>query len=296
MKRDAKQDMSRTRRCLGLIAVVAVGWAHTQSIAFAQVDFSTVVDLTNDVRMSGCAGRAGVGQPLSREPKLAATAEQIAGGMELERALAASDYRARSASVLEIEAHSGIGAVERFLQERFCETVTDPSLEHIGTASRGHTVWIVLAAPLVFPDEIDRATVRDRVLDLTNQARARARRCGRERFEPAPPLQAAAALDEAASVQAEYMANRGELSHIGPNGSNVQQRVTHAGYLWRAVAENIAEGQPDAYVVVRDWLDSPEHCANLMDPRYTQMGSAFAIREQGVGQSYWVQVFATPRQ
>ena len=55
----------------------------------------------------------------------------------------------------------------------------------------------------------------------------------------------------------------------------------------RAAGENLAFNQESAAEVVRGWLASPHHCANLMDPRFRELGLAFVVsrdREQSV---YW---------
>jgi uncharacterized protein YkwD len=133
------------------------------------------------------------------------------------------------------------------------------------------------------------------VLELVNEARAQRRRCGWKRFDAVPPLALSAALDRAALAHAQDMAERQVLSHAGRDGSTPGERATRSGYRWRAVGENIASGQATAEQVVADWLKSAHHCANLMDPDYSEMGAAFAIGSQGEARVYWSQMFAAPR-
>ena len=47
--------------------------------------------------------------------------------------------------------------------------------------------------------------------------------------------------------------------------------------------------------VVAGWLGSPEHCANLMDPLYRQMGVAFAVNRHDQRGVDWAMEFGTPR-
>jgi len=47
-------------------------------------------------------------------------------------------------------------------------------------------------------------------------------------------------------------------------------------YQEKLVGENIAYGPKTADEVVQGWLDSPGHCANIMDPRFAEMGIAYA--------------------
>jgi uncharacterized protein YkwD len=50
-----------------------------------------------------------------------------------------------------------------------------------------------------------------------------------------------------------------------------------------------------ADIVVAGWLQSPEHCANLMDPAFRQMGVAYAVNPHNQAGVYWALEFATPR-
>jgi len=143
------------------------------------------------------------------------------------------------------------------------------------------------------PDR-DFEAVRVRVLTLVNEARAVARRCGWKRFEAAPPLARSEALDRAALVHARDMASRGRMEHAGGDGSSSGERATRAGYRWRTVGENVAVGQPTPELAVESWLESSRHCANAMDPDFTEMGSGFAADPGNASRIYWAQVFGTP--
>ena len=73
-------------------------------------------------------------------------------------------------------------------------------------------------------------------------------------------------------------------------------RATAAGYRWVRVGENIASGQRTVEDAVASWLDSPGHCANIMNPAFTEMGAAYAINPQSRNRTaYWTQVFGAPR-
>ena len=130
-----------------------------------------------------------------------------------------------------------------------------------------------------------------RVLELVNAARAEPRRCGWKRFGAASPLAHSSVLERIAFAHAADMAARGRMEHAGADGSTSAERATRAGYRWLRIAENVAAGQPTPDAAVASWLESAGHCANLMDPAYTEMGAGFAAGEGG---PYWAQVFGTP--
>ena len=138
------------------------------------------------------------------------------------------------------------------------------------------------------------ASVRARVVALINAARASGRRCGSERFAPAPPLVVSGALDDAAADHARDMVRRKFFEHRGSDGSQPKDRVRRAGYLSRLTGENIALGPESAEEVVAGWLASPGHCENIMEPAFRDTGVGVAIGRKR-GQIYWVQTFGAPR-
>ena len=157
-------------------------------------------------------------------------------------------------------------------------------------------VLLSSAAPAAdaFVSRDSNATVRARVVELVNAARSHGRKCGRERYPAAPPLGVSRDLNDAAADHARDMARRKYFEHRGRDGSQPKDRVLRAGYKSRLTGENIALGPESAEEVVAGWLDSPGHCANIMDARFQEIGVGVATG-RGRGQIYWVQNFGTPR-
>lgn len=157
---------------------------------------------------------------------------------------------------------------------------------------------LLVLIPLADPAAADMSaaappsTLQWRVLDLVNQSRAAGRRCGREHFPAAPALAPSQALYSAAAAHARDMARRGYFEHRAPDGSEPKDRVRRAGYRPRLTGENIAYGPETAEEVVAGWLASAGHCANIMDPRFRDMGVAVAQGRKR-GQFYWVQDLGT---
>jgi uncharacterized protein YkwD len=246
-------------------------------------------DTVTAIRARGCDGRPAVTPPLRRDGRLDRAAAAIAAGGELKDALRSAGYRAAQAAVL--EASGNAAAIERVLAGKGCSDILGAAYRDIGLAQGAGRSFVLLAAPLEAPAASDARNAAARVLSLVNEARRGQRRCGLRRFGPAPALTASAALERAASAHAEDMAQRGVMGHAGGDGSTPAERATRAGYSWRTVGENVAAGQSTPEQVVAEWLDSPRHCANVMDADYSEMGVAFAVSARGV---YWAQVFAAP--
>jgi uncharacterized protein YkwD len=58
----------------------------------------------------------------------------------------------------------------------------------------------------------------------------------------------------------------------------------------RSVAENIAMGQPSSLDVVRSWMNSSGHRANILNPNHRHIGVSAYRTESGT--IYWVQQFS----
>ena len=155
-------------------------------------------------------------------------------------------------------------------------------------------MWLALAEPFRPPAPHDQGEVSRRVLELTNQARARARRCGPTPFAAVAPLMLNARLSHVAQRYAQDMAAFGYMDHTGHDGSSPAARITRSGYRWREVGENLASGIMTPEEVVAGWLTSPDHCANLMDPLFREMGVAFAVNSHRDAGVYWAMEFGTP--
>ncbi|MCW2813396.1 MAG: hypothetical protein JWN84_851 [Nocardioides sp.] len=159
-------------------------------------------------------------------------------------------------------------------------------------ATRG---WAVAVKPRLQLPTVDLAPLLRQVLNLVNVARAVPRTCGDVRFDAARPLTIEAHLTRAADDFAELMATRDFFSHSSPDGSDPGDRITAAGYQWRAYGENIAAGYSEAGAVVQGWIESPGHCKNLMNPGFRHVGLGHAYDAGSRYGSYWVQDFGIPR-
>jgi uncharacterized protein YkwD len=84
------------------------------------------------------------------------------------------------------------------------------------------------------------------------------------------PLQADARLERAARAHSKRMLRTGNFSHGAFNA-----RIRRSGVRAKRVGENLAWGQGGlgaARTIVRMWLASPEHRANLLHPGYRIVG------------------------
>jgi uncharacterized protein YkwD len=102
----------------------------------------------------------------------------------------------------------------------------------------------------------------------------------RERHGVAP-LSYSEELRRSASAHSESMVRGRYFSHYGPGGSTPLSRIARTGYLASAssfrLAENIADGIGrrfgSPFAIVRDWMHSPEHRRNILDPALREFGA-----------------------
>lgn len=130
-----------------------------------------------------------------------------------------------------------------------------------------------------------------RVFTLTNAARAQGRSCGSTFYAAAPALAYNSLLERAAQGHAADMASKNYFSHTSLDGRTFSQRITAAGYSWRTAGENIAAGYATPEAVVQGWLQSPGHCANIMNPAFKEIGVGYGTSAASTYRHYWVQNF-----
>jgi uncharacterized protein YkwD len=119
----------------------------------------------------------------------------------------------------------------------------------------------------------------DEVATLTNRERAKAG-CGALRVD--------ARLHAAARGHSEDMARHNTMSHTGSDGSSPWDRAERAGYT-QPMAENVAAGYRTAADVVRGWMNSDGHRANILNCEAKAIGVGLAYSKDGT--PYWTQLF-----
>jgi uncharacterized protein YkwD len=132
------------------------------------------------------------------------------------------------------------------------------------------------------------------MLTQVNNARSQPRDCGSESYPATAALGWHCTLEDVAFAHSQDMGDYNFFSHTGSDGLMVGDRVTNAGYDWSSVGENIAAGYQTIDSVMAAWLESPGHCANIMEPGYSELGAANYAVEGSDYPIYWTQVFARP--
>jgi hypothetical protein len=101
-------------------------------------------------------------------------------------------------------------------------------------------------------------------------------------------------LDQAAALKAQDMVAKGYFAHQSPQGATPWFWFGQAGYTYTYAGENLAVGFIDSPEVFNAWLNSPSHKANMVNPHYTEVGTAVLSGFEG-NSVVVVQLFGSPK-
>lgn len=187
---------------------------------------------------------------------------------------------------------TGVAGPLQHLFNQFC-TPTKPTPGTPPTTQPGHTPSLSpdtpdFAPPTQVPDHdngqkpddetnASQDTIVAQVLSLVNAERAKAN---------LSPLTLDPTVQRAAQLRAQEIVR--SFSHTRPNGSSFSSALTEAGAAYRGAGENIAYGQSTPQEVMRAWMNSPGHRANILSKNFTTIGIGYTLIN---GTPYWAQLF-----
>jgi uncharacterized protein YkwD len=145
------------------------------------------------------------------------------------------------------------------------------------------------------------------ILKAINKARSESRDChdGKGIVGPSEPLIWNTQLYLSAYEHSNDLAQSNTFSHygsgtdsditakeLGISKSFFYQRIENNGYVdYKVLGENIAGGQKSIDEVMKAWLNSPKHCANIMNNEFKEIGVAIVVEEGSEYGIYWTQNF-----
>lgn len=228
--------------------------------------------------------------PLTADPRLVLASNRFG---DLQQALTSTGYPMVSVQAITLSGPRDAQSAMKAVQESFCKVVLDPQFVDIGV-NREQREWrIVLARPLLASRLGDSQVEGQKVLALINAARTQPRQCGTQAFSAASPLTLNATLASTAEAHSRDMANNNYFDHKDRDGGTPGDRAELAGYPGQQIGENIAAGQDTPNKVVEGWLASPGHCANIMNPQFSELGAGYAVDPKSDAGIYWTAVFGT---
>ena len=117
------------------------------------------------------------------------------------------------------------------------------------------------------------------VVSLVNQERHKA---------GLKPLTMHTNLTKMAKEKTEDMYNHNYFSHTSPIFGSPFDMMDRYQISFEYAGENLAKGQQTPAEVVKDWMNSPGHKANILNPHYTLIGV-------GYYNGYWSEEFIGKR-
>jgi uncharacterized protein YkwD len=124
--------------------------------------------------------------------------------------------------------------------------------------------------------------LEDLVFELTNQAR---------QAKGLPPLIQDADLTQVARAFSDDMMVRRFFDHTTPDGVTFDERLAEryphrvrimGENIWYASGYNIGKLQQVAKEIVDDWMRSPGHRENILDPKFTHLGVGVSARHRTI--------------
>lgn len=148
--------------------------------------------------------------------------------------------------------------------------------------NNGKKYWVMIYITSrnndIVKKELNIQKERERVVQLCNEARKQNNVQNALKLDPK--------LSEAAQKRAEELIKL--FSHTRPNSTAFSTVLKEYSISYKTAGENIANGQFDADDVMKSWLNSPGHRANILNKKFGKIG--VGVFEYN-GRLYWVQIF-----
>lgn len=123
----------------------------------------------------------------------------------------------------------------------------------------------------------EQANVEQEVVRLVNVERAKA---------GLPALKSDWELARVAEHKSMDMRDKNYFSHTSPTYGSPFDMMKSYGIKYKAAGENIAKGQKSAAEVVKAWMNSAGHKANILSKDFTHIGVGYVADGH-----YWTQMF-----
>lgn len=95
------------------------------------------------------------------------------------------------------------------------------------------------------------------------------------------------AISNVARIKSKDMSDNNYFAHQSPTYGSAGNMLTQFGIKWSAWGENIAAGQKTPEEVVKAWMNSEGHRANILSPNFSKIGVGYVNN----GRPNWTQMF-----
>ncbi len=126
--------------------------------------------------------------------------------------------------------------------------------------------------------DISKGYIAEQMLKQVNEVRAKA---------GSPPLVLNYTMNDMASERAEEITTF--FSHTRPDGTDCWTIGEEYGINF--YGENIAAGNSTVEATMNQWINSPGHYENMINPSFTELGVGYNKDLNAYYRHYWVQIF-----
>ncbi len=126
----------------------------------------------------------------------------------------------------------------------------------------------------------DYSAFQKKVVELVNKERAKA---------GLKALKMNTQLSKVATLKSQDMAKNNYFDHNSPTYGSPFDMMKRFGITYRTAGENIAMGQTSPEQVMKGWMNSPGHRANILKASFTEIG--VGVAKNSGGRLYWTQQF-----
>ncbi|WP_028330223.1 CAP domain-containing protein [Brachyspira alvinipulli] len=210
---------------------------------------------------------------------------EIAGGISKSTALKDNNIQFSSYSENSIIANMSVNDIFNQILKSSKNLILNKTFTHAAVGvyeSNGRKYWVMLYVASrnndITRDKLNADKERKRVVELANAAR--------KDNGTSSPLILDPTLTEAAQKRAEELIKL--FSHTRPDGTQFLTVLKEYNVTYNTAGENIANGQVDADDVMKSWLNSPGHRANILNGKFGKIGVGVFEYNNNL---YWVQIF-----
>lgn len=93
-------------------------------------------------------------------------------------------------------------------------------------------------------------------------------------------------LSRVARIKSQDMMKNNYFAHNSPTYGTPFNMMKDFGITYKSAGENIAKGQTTSAAVMKAWMNSPGHRANILNSNFTQIGVGYEPNG-----NYWTQQF-----
>ena len=212
-------------------------------------------------------------------------AKEIANGVRKSTALEDNNIQFSSYSENSIIADMSVNDIFNRILKSSKDLILNKTFTHAAVGvyeNNGRKYWVMIYVASrnndITRDKLDADKERKRVVELANIARKDNGISSSLILDPT--------LTEAAQKRAEELIKL--FSHTRPNGSQFLTVLKEYNITYNTSGENIANGQVDADDVMKSWLNSPGHRANILNGKFGKIGVGVFEYNNSL---YWVQIF-----